>query len=55
MCSGASDSTSIFARTRGPLKIKDQTGRMTHKDVAQQTVYEESDCNFRITITRMLT
>jgi hypothetical protein len=32
-CLGASDDTSIFAQTRGPLKIKDQTGTTTHKDV----------------------
>jgi hypothetical protein len=32
-CSGASDDISIFAWTRGPLKIKDQTCRTTHKDV----------------------
>jgi hypothetical protein len=32
-CSGASDDTSIFAQTRGPLKIKDQTDITTNKDV----------------------
>jgi hypothetical protein len=31
--SWASDNTSFFTRTRGPLKIKDQIGRITHKDV----------------------
>jgi hypothetical protein len=33
MCSGASDDTSIFTRTRGLLNIKDQTGRSGHKEV----------------------
>jgi hypothetical protein len=32
-CSGASDDTSIFIRTRGPLNIKDQTDRSAHKEV----------------------
>jgi hypothetical protein len=32
-CSGASDDTSIFTRTRKPLNIKDQTVRSTHKEV----------------------
>jgi hypothetical protein len=32
-CSGASDDTSIFTRTRGPLNIKDQTGRSAHKEI----------------------
>jgi hypothetical protein len=33
MCSGASDDTSIFTWTRGPLNIKDQTGKLTHKEI----------------------
>jgi hypothetical protein len=32
-CSGASDDTSIFTRTRSPLNIKDQTDRSAHKEV----------------------
>jgi hypothetical protein len=32
-CSRASDNTSIFTQTRGPLNIKDQTGRSAHKEV----------------------
>jgi hypothetical protein len=33
MCSGASDDTSIFTRTRGSLNIKDQANRSAHKEV----------------------
>jgi hypothetical protein len=32
-CSRASDDTSIFTRTRGPLNIKDQASRSAHKEV----------------------
>jgi hypothetical protein len=32
-CSGASDDTSIFTQTRGPLNIKDQADRSAHKEV----------------------
>jgi hypothetical protein len=32
-CLGASDDTSIFAWTGGPLKIKGQTDRITHEDI----------------------
>jgi hypothetical protein len=32
-CSGASDDTSIFTQARGPLNIKDEAGRSTHKEV----------------------
>jgi hypothetical protein len=32
-CSGASDDTSIFTWTRGPLNIKDQAGKSVHKEV----------------------
>jgi hypothetical protein len=32
-CLGASYDTSNFACTGGPLKIKDQAGRITHKDI----------------------
>jgi hypothetical protein len=32
-CSGASDDTSIFTQTSGPLNIKDQAGRSAHKEV----------------------
>jgi hypothetical protein len=32
-CSGASDDTSIFTWTMGPLNIKDEIGRLAHKEV----------------------
>jgi hypothetical protein len=32
-CSADSDDTSIFAQTRGLVKIKDQTVRTAYKDV----------------------
>jgi hypothetical protein len=41
-CSGASDDTSIFARTRNPLKIKDQIDRITHKDVGPNKQHMKS-------------
>jgi hypothetical protein len=41
-CSGASDNTSIFTWTRGPLKINDQTGRTSHKDVGPNKQHMKS-------------
>jgi hypothetical protein len=42
MCSGVSDATSIFIRTRGPLKIKDQIGKTAYKDVRSNKQYMKS-------------
>jgi hypothetical protein len=42
MCSGDIDDTSIFAWTRGPLKIKDQAGRTAHEDIGPNKQHMKS-------------
>jgi hypothetical protein len=32
------DDTSIFVQTKGPLKIKDQAGRIFHEDVRPSNI-----------------